>query len=92
MQLIQIEDIRPTSKPPRFALFELGFRPFYLGAAAFAALAVPIWLWIWASGADPMPIPGLLWHAHELVYGFADRKSTRLNSSHEWISRMPSSA
>ena len=23
---------------------------------------------------------------------FADRKSTRLNSSHEWISRMPSSA
>ena len=27
----------------------------------------------------------------ELV-GAADRKSTRLNSSHEWISRMPSSA
>ena len=24
--------------------------------------------------------------------GFSDRKSTRLNSSHEWISRMPSSA
>ena len=71
MQLIQIEDIRPTSKPPRFALFELGFRPFYLGAAAFAALAVPIWLWIWASGAEPMSIPGLLWHAHELVFGFA---------------------
>ena len=23
---------------------------------------------------------------------FSDRKSTRLNSSHEWISRMPSSA
>ena len=23
---------------------------------------------------------------------FKDRKSTRLNSSHEWISRMPSSA
>ena len=24
--------------------------------------------------------------------GITDRKSTRLNSSHEWISRMPSSA
>ena len=24
--------------------------------------------------------------------GYRDRKSTRLNSSHEWISRMPSSA
>ena len=27
-----------------------------------------------------------------LVYEVIDRKSTRLNSSHEWISRMPSSA
>ena len=25
-------------------------------------------------------------------YKYQDRKSTRLNSSHEWISRMPSSA
>ena len=34
---------------------------------------------------------------HHLVYeivdnAIEDRKSTRLNSSHEWISRMPSSA
>ena len=28
----------------------------------------------------------------ELTAGNRDRKSTRLNSSHEWISRMPSSA
>ena len=28
------------------------------------------------------------WQMHDTV----DRKSTRLNSSHEWISRMPSSA
>ena len=27
-----------------------------------------------------------------LRWGTPDRKSTRLNSSHEWISRMPSSA
>ena len=27
-----------------------------------------------------------------LVEELSDRKSTRLNSSHEWISRMPSSA
>ena len=27
-----------------------------------------------------------------LYYAYLDRKSTRLNSSHEWISRMPSSA
>src|ERR1044071_656503 len=28
----------------------------------------------------------------ELTFIIGDRKSTRLNSSHEWISRMPSSA
>ena len=28
----------------------------------------------------------------KLQNGWVDRKSTRLNSSHEWISRMPSSA
>ena len=35
----------------------------------------------------------ILWRGHCSVHGrFTDRKSTRLNSSHEWISRMPSSA
>ena len=29
---------------------------------------------------------------NENSFGATDRKSTRLNSSHEWISRMPSSA
>ena len=28
----------------------------------------------------------------KIIEGILDRKSTRLNSSHEWISRMPSSA
>lgn len=71
MQLIQIEDIRPTSKPPRFALFELGFRPFYLGGAVFAALALPLWLAMWLGALDFMGLPPLWWHAHELVFGFA---------------------
>ena len=30
--------------------------------------------------------------ADEVTSVYLDRKSTRLNSSHEWISRMPSSA
>src|ERR1044071_6575278 len=34
----------------------------------------------------------LLRRIRQLLYedGYTDRKSTRLNSSHEWISRMPS--
>ena len=39
------------------------------------------------------PIVELSLTFHNLVVGAnGDRKSTRLNSSHEWISRMPSSA
>ena len=34
----------------------------------------------------------LILYRHDKAIGYADRKSTRLNSSHEWISRMPSSA
>ena len=53
-------------------VFHMGFRPFYLLAAAFAATAVPLWRF----GADvPLPGPGYLvgtsWHAHEMVFGFA---------------------
>ena len=36
---------------------------------------------------------GLLWYFNFVqIPSMPDRKSTRLNSSHEWISRMPSSA
>lgn len=53
-------------------LLRLGFRPFYLGAAAFAMLAVPYWVasllgWVaFRPGLSP-----LLWHAHEMLFGFA---------------------
>jgi len=66
----------PTSSAhfplPGWPLFRLGFRPFYLGAAWFAMLAVPYWMagllgWL----ALPSTMPPLLWHAHEMLFGFA---------------------
>jgi uncharacterized protein involved in response to NO len=58
--------------PRGFALFALGFRPLYLLAALFAALGVPIWMAQFA-GLMPGPavLPAMLWHGHEMVYGFA---------------------
>ena len=50
------------------ALLALGFRPFYLLAGAYAALAVPLWALQyagWLAGAN------LLWHAHEMLFGYA---------------------
>ena len=67
-------DARPpsTDAPRGFALLALGFRPLYLLAAAFAALGVPLWLAVYAGIIAPPPhVPPMLWHAHEMVYGFA---------------------
>ncbi len=53
-------------------LLALGFRPFYLAAAIFAAIALPVWL---AAYAGYIGLPGYLagsaWHSHEMVFGFA---------------------
>lgn len=47
----------------------LGFRPFYLLAAAFAAVSVPAWL---ASyyGLTGLAQINLFWHIHEMLFGF----------------------
>lgn len=62
----------------RFVLFSWGFRPFFLAAGAYAAIAMTAWLtWIAihaSSGAltyITISEPPHLWHAHEMIYGFA---------------------
>ena len=58
-------------KPPAFALFAYGFRPFFLAAGVFALLGLIAWLWIYTTGAQPLPgQPAQLWHGHEMLYGF----------------------
>ena len=57
---------------PGWPLFRLGFRPFYLGAATFALFAVPYWVaGLLGLVSLPAAMPPLLWHAHEMLYGFA---------------------
>jgi uncharacterized protein involved in response to NO len=66
-----VQVILEPRRPPaagRIALFDLGFRPFYLLAGAYAALAVPLWLLQYRGW---LPGPGLFWHAHEMLFGFA---------------------
>lgn len=71
MALIRLDE--PSTKripPDTFSLWALGFRPFYLLAALFAAIAVPVWA-VAYSGAIELPMPGIWWHAHEMIFGFA---------------------
>jgi uncharacterized protein involved in response to NO len=54
------------------SLWQLGFRPFFLFGAAYAALAIALWVsflggWI----SRPGLIDPVLWHSHEMIYGFA---------------------
>lgn len=63
---------RSSAHSPRFALFDYGFRPFFLLAGVYALLAVPLWLWIYTHGSTM--VSGLapqFWHGHEMIYGFA---------------------
>ncbi|MGN5479064.1 NnrS family protein [Cupriavidus basilensis] len=80
METIPILPARPRKSPeagppPRgFALFALGFRPFYLGGAVFAAIAVAAWAAMFGgvlAAAPSAALPPMLWHAHEMVFGFA---------------------
>ena len=55
---------------PAFALWALGFRPFFLLASVFAALSIPLWA-LQFSGLLAAPyLQGPLWHAHEMLFGF----------------------
>lgn len=52
-------------------LWRLGFRPFYLLAAGFAALSVPLWIAQYFGWISGWPRVGLSWHMHEMVFGMA---------------------
>jgi len=57
--------------PAHFALWELGFRPFYLLASSFAALSIALWALQFAGLLGHAYLQGPLWHAHEMLFGFA---------------------
>src|SRR5581483_5142164 len=66
-----MSDALSSSQSRSFALFNLGFRPFYLLAAILAALSVPFWVVQYFGVLPPSSLPGMAWHAHEMVFGFA---------------------
>jgi uncharacterized protein involved in response to NO len=71
MALMPIQDPGARLPQDHFALFELGFRPFFLLAGIAAAVLVGAWLWLYRAGAVIDTYYGpVLWHAHEMLFGF----------------------
>ncbi|MEQ8662778.1 MAG: NnrS family protein, partial [Gammaproteobacteria bacterium] len=52
-------------------VFALGFRAFFLVAAAFAVIAMILWSGAWFGGWPVGAVNPLLWHGHEMLFGFA---------------------
>ncbi|HEY3145474.1 MAG TPA: NnrS family protein, partial [Dongiaceae bacterium] len=64
--------VEPQRPPARWPVLALGFRPFFLLAALFAAAAAPVWILIYEGILDPVSyLPPTIWHAHEMIFGFA---------------------
>ena len=56
---------------PRFALWNLGFRPFYLLASVFAALSTALWAAQFAGVLPESIQRSSAFHAHEMLFGYA---------------------
>ncbi|MEZ5513787.1 MAG: NnrS family protein [Steroidobacteraceae bacterium] len=55
----------------RAPVFSYGFRPFFLLAGIFAAVAIPTWILILRADLAPLgDLPPQLWHGHEMLFGF----------------------
>jgi len=73
-------------------LLSAGFRPFFLGSAVWAAIGIPLWLAIYDGGNSlPSLLPPLIWHVHEMVFGFAAATVAGflLTAIPNWTGRMP---
>jgi uncharacterized protein involved in response to NO len=80
---------RPHTGP---AVLSAGFRPFFLGSSLWAVAAIPLWLAAYAAGlAVPTLLPTVVWHVHEMVFGFAAATVSGflLTASPNWTGRMP---
>lgn len=56
---------------PRFAVWQLGFRPFYLLASIFSALSIALWALQYTGWLPGAYLGGPLWHGHEMLFGYA---------------------
>ena len=56
--------------PAGFALWNLGFRPFYLLASIFAALSILLWIAEYSGYLPGGYLRDPVWHAHEMLFGY----------------------
>ena len=70
--MLNIHDSNRSTVAPAAgsALWQLGFRPFFLCASAFAALSVALWATEFSGHLPTGYVHSPIWHAHEMLFGF----------------------
>ena len=71
-ELPLISPATPNGPPAHggFALWNLGFRPFYLLATIFGALSVLLWVAQVSGLLSSAYLQGAVWHGHEMLFGY----------------------
>jgi uncharacterized protein involved in response to NO len=67
-----IENARAQTKDAiaGFALWNLGFRPFYLLASIFSALSILLWVCQYEGYLPAAYLRSPAWHGHEMLFGY----------------------
>jgi uncharacterized protein involved in response to NO len=70
--MLQSDDPNAPSRAAskEFALWNLGFRPFYLLASSFATLSILLWVCQYTGHLPAMYVRSSTWHGHEMLYGY----------------------
>ena len=63
-------DALPRERREPFALWNLGFRPFYLLASIFASVSILLWIADYAGVLPGGYLRDPVWHAHEMLFGY----------------------
>ncbi len=82
----------PRLRPDAIPVLSYGFRPFFFGAALWAAIAMVLWIGLlsgWWSFANGYGV--IAWHAHEFLFGYIAAVMTGflLTAIPNWTGRFP---
>jgi uncharacterized protein involved in response to NO len=88
-QMLALRKRRMAATP---AILRGGFRPFFLGGAAWGLIALALWIATLAGAAAlPTGFDALAWHRHEMLFGFVGSvvAGFLLTAIPNWTGRLP---
>jgi uncharacterized protein involved in response to NO len=84
--------LRKSRMAASYPFFRGGFRPFFIGGAAWAVVALTLWLLVLAGALTlPTAFEPLAWHRHEMLFGFVGAvvSGFLLTAIPNWTGRLP---